>query len=161
MSEDIFTVDSDTFRARIDSMDGVDGIGATGKVTDKDTWEKITCGELAGFSITNDSLTEQAAELARQEAAKIELEVENAILDDYDGIDIHRPLFGVGGVKPQSAFEIEVEPWNYPAPDADNGMRTERYTWDWFDTEELKEHIRNGTTDELLKKLDGGQSDNA
>ena len=100
-------------------------------------------------------LGDKVASFARKEAARIELAVENAILEDYDGIDIHRPLFGVGGVKPQSDFQIQIEPWNYPAPDADNGMRTERYEWRWFDREQLKSAIRNGELEEMFDVLAG------
>ena len=157
-SDDIPTVDGETFRARIDNTDiNADRIEVHGDVVDCEVWEKITAGELTDVSIASKRIAEQTENLVRQEAARIELEIENAILEGYDGVDIHRPVFGVGGVKPQSAFEIEIEPWNYPEPDADNGMRTERYEWRWFDREELKEAIRNGELDELFDVLDGNR----
>jgi len=49
--------------------------------TDRETWEKITTGELAELSVACDELSEQAHEIARQEAADIESVLEAGELE--------------------------------------------------------------------------------
>ena len=78
---------------------------------------------------------------AKREAAHIEGRIEMAVLNGYDGIDVnHDHLNGI----------VSLDPWNLPKPDADNGYHTERYSWYWFDRENLQEIVRNGDVMDLL-----------
>jgi len=79
---------------------------------------------------------------------KIEQAIRDAIMGDFDGVDVHEP----GDVAAHSGVKMtwDIEPWHYPAPDADNGRRTTRYEWRWFDQERLKEAVRNDTVMDLL-----------
>jgi len=97
--------------------------------------------------------------LTRQHAAAVELSVQNAILDDYDGVDIHRPTVGSQIDRETLSMNHRVEPWHYPPPDSNNGVMTERFEWRWFDNERLKEAIRTGETGELIEMLGGNEND--
>jgi len=97
--------------------------------------------------------TESASRmLAEREADRIEQALQDAVLNDRDGIDINYPP----PTQPASIAyrKPEIEAWNYPAPDGDNGMRTERYEWRWFDNERLKEAIREDRLLELFDQAD-------
>ena len=89
---------------------------------------------------TVDSIATEVAE-AHQE--RVEYALRGAILAGYDGVDIHTPRHGTPGL-------TEIEPWHYPEPDAANGKRTERFTWEWFDQERLQELIGDGRLPEVL-----------
>lgn len=78
--------------------------------------------------------------VAQAHAERLEMVVKGAILAEFDGVDIN--------YDPLTHKIVGSEPWNYPAPDSDNGYRTERYTWDWFDQDELVEMVQN---DELIQ----------
>jgi len=77
-------------------------------------------------------------EIIKAEQRRIERAIRGAILADYDGLDVNRNMVGSGG------GIVSIKPWHYPAPDADNGYTTARYTWAWFDDENLKEIARTG-----------------
>jgi len=96
--------------------------------------------DTTAFEVT----TETVKEYARQEQQRIEYAIRGAILAGYDGVDVHDPIFGMGGPHPQSELRTEIEPWHAPPPEADNGRRTTRYTWDWFDEDTLTEIARTG-----------------
>ena len=116
--------------------------------------------ELPYMQDVQENLDQMAVESYQLEQAQLERIIKDAILEDYDGVDIHRPNPLSQGLSTTVDVGFEVHQWNYPAPDADNGLRTERYTWDWFDNEELKRNIRNGEIETLMHKLsDTGQSD--
>lgn len=85
-------------------------------------------------------------QLTKQVMEKQEQKIKHAILNGYDGIDIHYPpahkmSFGIEG----------TEPWKCPPPDSDNGYLTRRYTWHWFNQERLQKAIEEDKVMELIE----------
>lgn len=80
--------------------------------------------------------------VAEEQAERVEKEVQDAILDDYDGIDIRYEVGQIG--------IASMEKWRGTPPLTKEGYRTVRYTWEWFDNERLKEAIENDNVLELI-----------
>lgn len=85
----------------------------------------------------------QAAVEAEQR--RVDRAIRGAIRAGYDGVDINRPDGLDGGIQ-----IVSIEPWHRPAPDAANGHRTERYTWDWYSDDTLADLL---TDDDFRRYL--------
>lgn len=102
------------------------------------------------------SISQQVNEIISKEREFIEDKVQMAILADYDGVDINykSPVQSFDTDEFQYDLGIQsIEPWRGDPPKSDNGFRTERYSWEWFDNEELKQYIVNDDIDKLLERL--------
>jgi hypothetical protein len=109
--------------------------------------------ELSIEDITLD-IQETIQQHTKREIAHIEEEIKHAILNGYNGIDVLRPP-----VHDMDSFGIvKINPWN-EEPEPKRGYQVTRYTWDWFDNEELRRAIREDRLDELMPKLQGGDDD--
>ena len=110
------------------------------------------------FELVNTGIDASPLEDAIDDAIKTELQVieraiRGAILAGYDGVDINRPSgepMSGDLSDPVISLAVDIEPWERPAPDSDNGMRTERYTWDWFDQEQLQRAVGSGDLQEIF-----------
>jgi len=106
--------------------------------------------------LENVEIKDKLHEILQEEQEFIEEKLKLAVLRDYDGVDInYKPATQSFNTDP---FDYDlgvqsIEPWRGEPPKSDNGLRTERYSWKWFDNEELKRHIRKGDLEELKQKL--------
>jgi len=106
-------------------------------------------GEGSVPDLSHDTLSVFTDRVIRADQQRTERAIVGAIRAGFDGVDINRP-HNMARECPVS----RIEPWHYPAPDGNNGFRTERYTWDWFSDDELAEVL---TAEDPLAALERGQ----
>lgn len=93
--------------------------------------EFVGIGELESVSLSLD--TSAMDRIIREEMQRVDYAIRGAILSGYDGVDINRKDAFTPGI-------VSIEPWHRgDEPEEANGYRTERYAWDWFDNDRLKE----------------------
>lgn len=100
--------------------------------------------------VKQDSIQEYAVEVQKQ----IEEAIKEAILKDYDGVDLKIQNRTLGLQKEEKiGSEYKIEFWNYPEPQWQEGYKTIRYSWRWFDQEELRSAIKEGRLEEVISKV--------
>jgi hypothetical protein len=109
---------------------------------------------LGDVDIDASPLEDAIDDAIERELQAVERAIRGAILAGYDGVDINRPPpepMSADLADPSITLAVDIDPWERPAPDAANGMRTERYTWDWFDQEELQRAVGSGDLQEIFE----------
>jgi len=109
---------------------------------------------LADVDIDASPVEDAIDDAIEAELQAVERAIRGAILAGYDGVDINRPPpepMSADLADPSITLAVDIDPWERPAPDAANGMRTERYTWDWFDQEELQRAVGSGDLQEIFE----------
>lgn len=117
-------------------------------------WEELELNEIAltnnvrgtteRMQLSPDDLVFEGLFTVKPCVERIEKAVRGAILAGYDGVDVN--------YQEPWLISHEVKPWNRPAPDPANGYHSVRYTWDWFDNDQLEEIARTGDIPESMQE---------